>query len=258
VAAADSVLTGKGKSMPILPLDHPEPFAATLGVMLYPATDPDDPPKARAFAAHWLAEPLRRFDQDGHRLSYETLLRIATDGGCPLTDFDDRCWGGVAIGEWFAMLFMLAAHDHAQNQALASWSNALRIVELIAGSGAVKGCRTKLWETKNRFLSVAHLWGALALREYRFITNPEVDYYGYDELLSFLTEAEILRDFGQQWRPRRAKSEPPLPSDVWRVPDSWNPPMRQSHWPETGKIRIREPPPEVLAKIRPAGRPRRG
>lgn len=35
--------------MPILPLDHPEQFAATLGVMLYPATDETDPPKARAF-----------------------------------------------------------------------------------------------------------------------------------------------------------------------------------------------------------------
>ncbi|MGC1348018.1 MAG: hypothetical protein WA863_18420 [Methyloceanibacter sp.] len=37
--------------MPILPLDHPEPFTATLGVMLYPATDEKDPPRAHAFAA---------------------------------------------------------------------------------------------------------------------------------------------------------------------------------------------------------------
>ena len=32
--------------MPILPLNYPEPFAATLGVMLYPAIDDADPPKA--------------------------------------------------------------------------------------------------------------------------------------------------------------------------------------------------------------------
>jgi hypothetical protein len=38
-----------GAMMPILPLDHPEPFAATLGVMLYP--DEADTPKARAYAA---------------------------------------------------------------------------------------------------------------------------------------------------------------------------------------------------------------
>jgi hypothetical protein len=47
-------------AMPILPLDSPEPFAATLGVMLYPGTDKSDQAKARAFAARWLAEPLRR------------------------------------------------------------------------------------------------------------------------------------------------------------------------------------------------------
>ena len=33
--------------MPILPLDHPEPFAATLGVMLYPGTDDDSPKDTR-------------------------------------------------------------------------------------------------------------------------------------------------------------------------------------------------------------------
>jgi hypothetical protein len=49
--------------MPILPLDHPEPFAATLGVMLYPGTDNDDPLKARAFAAQWLATPVRRYEE---------------------------------------------------------------------------------------------------------------------------------------------------------------------------------------------------
>jgi hypothetical protein len=41
--------------MPLLPLDYPVPFAATLGVMLYPAMDEVDPPKARAFAAQYLA-----------------------------------------------------------------------------------------------------------------------------------------------------------------------------------------------------------
>ena len=34
--------------MPILPLNHPEPFAAVLGVLLYPATDESDTLKARA------------------------------------------------------------------------------------------------------------------------------------------------------------------------------------------------------------------
>ncbi len=48
--------------MPILPLDHPEPYSATLGVMLYP--DEADAPKARAYAAQYLARAFRHF----HRL----------------------------------------------------------------------------------------------------------------------------------------------------------------------------------------------
>jgi hypothetical protein len=47
--------------MPFLPLDHPEPFSATLGVMLYPAVDEADPPKARAYAAQYLAAAVKSF-----------------------------------------------------------------------------------------------------------------------------------------------------------------------------------------------------
>ena len=43
--------------MPILPLDHPEPLAATLGVMLYPGDNEVSQKRARAFTAHVLAEP---------------------------------------------------------------------------------------------------------------------------------------------------------------------------------------------------------
>ena len=62
--------------MPILPLDRPEPFAATLGVMLYPGTNKADRAKARAFASWWLATPLERFHAAGHRLPYEELAQI--------------------------------------------------------------------------------------------------------------------------------------------------------------------------------------
>jgi hypothetical protein len=55
--------------MPFLPLDHPEPFSATIGVMLYPAIE--EATKARAFAAQFLAEPIPRLREAGHRLSYE-------------------------------------------------------------------------------------------------------------------------------------------------------------------------------------------
>ena len=65
--------------MPILPLDHPEPFTATVGVMLYPATHRTDPVKTRAFASQVLAEPIRRLHEAGLDLSYEALARIVMD-----------------------------------------------------------------------------------------------------------------------------------------------------------------------------------
>ena len=47
--------------MPILPLDYPGPFAATLDVMLYPTMDEADAPKTRAYAAPYLASAFTRF-----------------------------------------------------------------------------------------------------------------------------------------------------------------------------------------------------
>src|SRR6476646_4161649 len=126
--------------MPILPLDHPEPFTATLGVMLYPATDEKDPPKARAFAAQYLAEPIRRRHEAGGALSYDALARIAKDAGQRLTDLEERWWYGTASGELFKTLLALAF----TNPALASWENAVRIAELAAVRAKARGSRTDL------------------------------------------------------------------------------------------------------------------
>ena len=65
--------------MPILPLDHPQPLYATIGLMLYPATDELDPPKARAFAAHKFAKLIRHLDESGFPPTYEALLRVVLD-----------------------------------------------------------------------------------------------------------------------------------------------------------------------------------
>jgi hypothetical protein len=60
--------------MPVLPIDATEPFAATLGVMLYPGAD--ESAKARAFAALFLTKPLRDFHSAGYELRYEELAGI--------------------------------------------------------------------------------------------------------------------------------------------------------------------------------------
>jgi hypothetical protein len=239
--------------MPILPLDHPETFSATLGVMLYPATDPAETRKARAFAARYLAKPIRSLHEAGGTLSYDVLAQIALDAGQPLTDLKERWWGGRATGEALKTFFALAN----TNPALASWNNAIKITQSIAKSFKAKGARTDLWKAKHRFLSAAHLWGAWSIREGRFERRPEVGYDWYADFQAFLTEAEILREWGQTWQPSRAKSEPPLPPDLWRVPYNWVPPARQPGWPKTGMIPCITLPQECLAKLRPTGRPRK-
>jgi hypothetical protein len=243
--------TNDRNTMPILPLDHPEPFAATLGVMLYPAMDKADPPKARAFAAQWLGEPLRRLREAGHLLTYDALERIAIDAGQPLIDLNERWQGGLATGDLFKTLYTLAKNDPA----LASWENAVKIYEVSARRVGSKGSRTTLLRERDIFLSVAHLWGAWSIREGRF-AHPEVGYDGYADFQSFLTEAEILRDFGQNWRPTRSKSKTPLPPDVWRVPEGWKPPTRSPGWPQTAAIPDIALPDALLALLKPAGRPR--
>lgn len=239
--------------MPILPLDHPEPFSATLGTMLYPAMGETDPPKARAFAAQWLGEPLRRFHESDHRLTYDALMRIMVDAGHPLLDLNERWEGGLATGDLFKTLYLLAKN----NAALASWENAVKIYEVSAKRVGSKGSRTILLQARDRFQSVAHLWGAWSIREGQFVQHPEVGYDGYADFQSFLTEAEILRDFGQRWLPQRARSRPPLPPDVWRVPDGWKPPLRQPGWPKTGMVPDLTLPEALLASLRPTGRPRK-
>jgi hypothetical protein len=229
--------------MPILPLDHPEPFAATLGVMLYPGVDNDDPLKARAFASQWLATPIRRFEEAGHKISRDDLLRIAMDAGQPLNDLDERWWDGTATGEVFKTLCALFNTDPA----LATWNNAIKIAKLVAARAGTSGSRSLLWEARRRFLSVAHLWAAWTIREAIFDPRPGL---GYADFQSFLAEAEILRDFGQTWRPARANSKPLLPFNIWKVPENWKPAI---HHHEIPFLTL---PEDLLSKLKPAGRPR--
>ena len=239
--------------MPILPLDHPEPFAATLRVMLYPGTDHRDPQRARAFASHYLAAPIREFQEAGGTLSHDDLMRIVMDGGERLDDLDDRWWDGTATGELFKTFFALANTDST----LASWNNAITLAEIVAAKHRETGSRSGLSKSRSRFMGVAHLWGAWCIREGRFTARPEVGYDGWHDFQFFLAEAEILRQWGQSWRAPRAKAVPPLPAEVWRVPDDWRPPERKPGWPGTGMIPDLTVPDDLLSRLRRAGPPRK-
>src|SRR6266849_11191700 len=144
--------------MPVLPVDYPEPFAAVLGTMLYP--NEGEAAQRRAFAAHCLADPIRRFEAAGGALAYNDLSRIVKDGGARLDDLDQRWWGGTVMGELFKILFALASHNPEQ----ASWEYSARIVEKYATTVKVSGSRASIMAAKRCFLTVAHLWGAYSIR----------------------------------------------------------------------------------------------
>jgi hypothetical protein len=216
--------------MPVLPVDYPEPFIAVLGAMLYP--NEDEGAQRRAFAAHHLAEPIRRFEAAGGVLPYDDLLRIVKDGGARLDDLDQRWWGATVMGELFKILFALANH----NPELASWEYSTRIVEKCATKAKVYGARTSIMEVKRRFLSVAHLWGAYSIRGRTWQERVDVNYSYADDFESFLTEAEFLRRWGQTWKADAPKAKSALPAEVWAMPENWTPAPRKPGWPSTGMI----------------------
>lgn len=221
--------------------------------MLYPGTGEQDRRKARAFASHYLAEPVRQFLDAGGTLSNAALGDILTAGGARLDDLDDRWWAATATGQMFKTYFALSK----TMPDLASWNNAGRLAEVIAAREKQSGSRSALWDALRRFKAAAHLWGAWCIREGKFSASPEVGYELWDDFQCFLAEAEILRKWGQSWRAPRGKSEPPLPAEVWHVPRDWRPPERKPGWPMKGMIPKLTIPDELLAKLRKAGRPRK-
>ena len=237
--------------MPILPLSHPEPFAAVLGVMLHPLKE--DQAKAEAFASQYLAAPLKEFHRRGGELPYSDLKRIAEGAGQPLTDLEKRWYQATAAGQILNTYFALRNTDPV----LATLSNAIKIVERVAGQHCKSGSRSSLHDCWSRYRSVAHLWGAWALRDLRFMEKPEVGYDYATDFQAFLLESEGLRCWGETWTHSRVKAPPPLQGDIWRVPEDWRSPRWTEGWPNTGKIAVCQVPDEYMSELKSAGRPRK-
>ena len=153
--------------MPILPLSHPEPFAAVLGVMLHPREK--DQAKAEALAFQYLGAPLKKFHRRGE-LPRSDLERIAESGRL-LTDLDlkKRCYQATAAGQILKTYFGL----YNTNPGLATLANAIKIAERVAGQHGKSGSRSSLQDCWSQYRSVAHLWGAWVLRDLRFMEKPE-------------------------------------------------------------------------------------
>lgn len=91
-----------------------------------------------AYAAQFLAEPLRQFHATGGKLTYEQLSRIHADAGVPLDDVPARWRDGLAAGELFKMYFALAHTDPVR----ASWENAIKLVGTAATAHGASASRS--------------------------------------------------------------------------------------------------------------------
>jgi len=237
--------------MPILPLDAPEPFIATVGVMLYPSED--EAPQARAYAAQYLASLLQSHPDKASLFSTEQIQTLFAEAGLPLKDIQSRWYQGIAAGQVFKTYFAI----HNTNPERASLSSAIKIAEKTAKKHEQTGSRAFLMECWSNYSSVAHLWAAWELRRGRFSDVPKVGYDLATDFHAFLMEAEIFRRWGETWVHTRAKAVPPLKGDNWRVPDGWQPPEWQKGWPDTGKVPDIIIPKKYLSDLQPAGRPKK-
>lgn len=235
--------------MPYLPFDHPEPFAATLGVMLYPGADERE--KAEAFAAHYLAGPLKEALSKDVAVDPQVFVQVATSGGVVLDDLDKRWGEGRVMGEVFKIVIALYGTDPN----LTSWNNAYSLVTDHAGRHQTRAGLTQLKDIKTRFVSVAHLWAAWQIRGGKFKAHTEVGYDLFADFQSFIEEAEALRKWGQTWTPTRHKAVPILPDDVWQAPKNWQPIARHPGWPDTGRVPRLTLSEEQIIGLKPAGRP---
>ena len=238
--------------MPVLSLDYPEPYALTLGIMLFPGDDEPDRQQAKAFASHYVTERLPLLNRMGLSLSDEELNRVLDDANPPV-DPRERWRKGTLTGEMFRV-FLTLAHTEP---ALATWANVMRLVEIRSAKHNGSASESTLYAVRKQFGSVAHLWAAWMIRRDKFRADFGLLGPGHVEFESFLAESEVLRHWGQTWHHERDKAEPPLPAEVWRVPDDWRPPAQQTGWAQTGDIPHLEWPCEYVSQLRKAGRPRK-
>lgn len=234
--------------MPILPLTDPEPFMATLGVMLYPGEDAAERSKSKAFAAQAMAEPLRQAIANGHDVRKEVLQKYATEGGEVLDDLRKRWKKGIWIGNLMKAWFALAC-SHPE---LASWSNVAIIGEKVAGANT--GVLSTFKSFKKSHGSVGHLWAAWVIRGEQLKPDEKVGYDALSDFQSFLAESEILRDWGQNWKHSAANSPHPLPKNSWQVPDDWQLEETKPGWPQRGCIPYLSLPSHLLTGLAVSGR----
>lgn len=239
--------------VPTLPIDHPDPFAATLATIHYPAAAEQ---AQRQTLIDCLMPLIAVHRQSSQTIVFDQLMGHATRiVGGDLADLGERVFEVTAVGEVAKTLLVLSWR---QGRA-ASWANAYAIASRHAGPIVKRRASIAYLKMQcGRFKTVAHLCAALCLRELKFEPEPLVGYGLDEDFHSFLAEAEWVRYWGLYWNRPTPKASPPFAgTDMWEPPAFWRPLPRKTGWPLTGGMADLGLDPSMTGRLKVPGPPRK-
>jgi len=196
---------------------------------------PDDEAKRRAFIGKlWSGfYPIYETVGAGPPLTRSVLISImeaAASAAVERAEIKDRWYKGMAAGEQLKVLFAIAQTEPKR----ASWYAATRLVEWQTAKS-----RAYLYQARQVFLPVIHLWAAFILRDQVFLADEARGYRAIDDLRMFIREAMALLQWGARFKLERKKAEPTLNRqtvDFWNPPPDWSPPIPRPEWPRDGRL----------------------
>jgi hypothetical protein len=251
-AAMPDRSAGRGGPVIIpLPVYHGDVCGSLLGAMLFPS----DRAKADSFCAHLATGPLQDYLREGYVLSSHRQIPLfeAISRGISSREIETKKVCGQRVGEVVKVLFALI-YSHPK---IASWEAAIWIVEDEWTGAGISVSRATLRAALSAMSAVLHLWGAFALRDYKFLTYPALGYDGLEDLTAFMNEAMALLQYLCIWRDGRHKPDKLLAGDAigpWLDWQPYNEP--RPGWPDTGRIHPVKLHPSVRIPVPgPSGRP---
>lgn len=242
--------------MPVIPVFDGNPLTSVIGLMHFP----HELAKADALSKRLIASgPLQAYVAAGHLFGEESHANLSAvlakhDGIVAEAKRSQRA--GQAAGEVVKVLWAL----HCSQPDRANVSTALEYVEdtLFKVYNEEVGIST-LRQYLKQMAPVLHFWGARSIRldEHdgrEWITDEAVGYNGVEDVIAFLTEAEILRTHLFERMAQQQDQHSYFKTDHYVMPEQWRSHLRDPRWPRTGGL------PDLMIsrdKLRARGKPGR-
>ena len=240
---------------------------------------PNHSERAKAFAAWLMIRNITAIRQDGSGDLLNPPAQDLLEVSCAASEFaylyrdaQRNAANSIRAGVIVEVLWAMVRTDPN----IASWERAIALSEryTIRQKAKLPANRQLFWDCLAKFQPVLHLLGARALRRpptapIRWVDrivdltpDMSVGYSRKIDLLFFAAEANALQEQLRTWdRGRdlvRTKCKANLLDErMFKLDATWNPPLRQPGWPDTGQLKNVLVEPEMMPKRGRAGRPKK-